>query len=799
MNIEIDRIKMRASLVILATFTISVAFAADSEKDSGMNCDIFNTDEILDESTLDIKILQDWHPVKSTVSTRQKLIEIKVAEWWPGQDYRIPVRMIVPLEGKAKGFSITGANEYEPLMKDSQLTDLQARLLANGVGIVKTHVKRVAKIPGKQGQLEEMEKLFMEERNPRYTQLWIWSMTLMRATTAAYAETDHFEKGKVAGSGSSKNGISPAVALINDERFTATCSNHAFAYYSPARGADSEVMAKAEEANKAFFEAVEAGDIDLDEERAVLFQRVMVGKADGYQDISQDTRRRFADCFWPSVCVTENWDRLMERGVDILFTPGTHDYVAYDIVWGAQNHPQLPVYYNPGGGHSQTPHGAAAKDNQNTEAFLWYHFFGGDPLLKPPTSSHKVDKNKLRVSVSFNEGPQPISGRIWWIYDRAPAGSAPFLHVQIPEDQWMDMECDAKTGAWTAAIPLEDGFERIDFFSNHGHMTNGYKQYLSSPYTRVELSPSHAQAQQPSEEQLAQILKRFPEADTDKDGKLTTEEIEAVRQQFRQSRQRNTRPAAAAQPTQAGDAKLTEALAGINARFKNVEVELFEWPSELHEKLGKMKKVAFVARPVERIAGKLPLIISLHGGAQRWWNKSLQEQIAISAEVGKPRGYDLAELAGKGMILLEPNTAGLWDADSLDTMLDYVLENFPEIDKDRVYVMGYSMGGKGTWVWINESADRFAAAAPCGFSGGSDTDDVKKLAKLPIWGMAGGDDGDRTTGVKKMVERLKAAGNVNVKHTEIEGGDHRAGGLAVFSSVELVDWMLGFKRPRTTE
>ena len=60
---------------------------------------------------------------------------------------------------------------------------------------------------------------------------------------------------------------------------------------------------------------------------------------------------------------------------------------------------------------------------------------------------------------------------------------------------------------------------------------------------------SNAQAQQPSEEQLAQALKRFPEADTDKDGKLTTEEI----QQFRQSRQRNRRPAAAAQPTQASD------------------------------------------------------------------------------------------------------------------------------------------------------------------------------------------------------------------------------------------------------
>ena len=784
---------------------------------------LFSAEEILDESTLDIKILQDWHVDEATGSTRQKLIEINVAEWWPGQDYRIPVRMIVPLEGKAKGFSITGANPYEGLMEDTRPTDFQAKLLAGGVGVVKTHVKAFRQIPGKKGLEQKMMREFMKDMNPRYTIVWIWSMTLMRATTAAYAETDYFEKGKVAGSGSSKNGISPAVALINDERFTATCSDHAFAYYSPTRRADREEMAKANAANKAFFEAVKAGDIELEQQRGKIYQRVMVGSESSMDKMalktgrSMDEMQTFADRLWSSVCVAENWDRLMERGVDILFQPGTHDYVAYDILWGAQNHPQVPVYYQPNGGHSQTPHVAAAKDEQNRDAFLWNHFFGGDSLLSPPASSHEINKDKLRVRVSFDEGPQPTSGRIWWMYDRAPAGSAPFLHIPIPEDQWADMERDPKTGSWTVTIPLKEGASRIDFFSNHGHMANGYQQYHSSPYTRVELSaeaysktqrkpaaaPStNAQAQQPSEEQLARILKRFPEADTDKDGKLTTEEIEAVRQQFRQSRQRNTRPAAAAQPTQDGDAKLTETLAGMNARFKNIELELLEWPGELHEKLGKMKKVAFVARPVEKIAGKLPLLISLHGGGPRWWDLSLQEQLAISAPGGpfekkrgfkKLRGYDLAELAGKGMILLEPNTAGLWDADSLDTMLDYVLENFPEIDKDRVYVMGYSMGGKGTWVWINESADRFAAAAPCGFTIGGSSGDVKKLAKLPIWGMAGGDDGKNTTGVRKMVERLKAAGNVNVKHTEFEGADHSAG-TAVFSSVELVEWMLGFSK-----
>lgn len=301
---------------------------------------------------------------------------------------------------------------------------------------------------------------------------------------------------------------------------------------------------------------------------------------------------------------------------------------------------------------------------------------------------------------------------------------------------------------------------------------------------------SNAQAQQLSEEQRAQTFKRFPEADTNKDGKLTTEEI----QQFRQSRQRNRRQAAAAQATQAKDTDLNETLAEMNAQFKHVEVELLEWPGELHAKLGKMTKLAFVTRPVEKMEGKLPLLINLHGGGQRWFDMNLQEQLEIAARLGMKRGYDMAELSGKELIALDPNSSERWVPDSLDTMLDYVLETFPEIDKDRVYVMGYSAGGGATWRWINQSPDRFAAAAPCGFTGGSAQDDAKKLVNLPIWGMAGGEDGKNPAGVRKMVERLRDAGNVNVKHTEFEGADHREGGKAVFSTVELVDWMLGFSK-----
>ena len=198
-------------------------------------------------------------------------------------------------------------------------------------------------------------------------------------------------------------------------------------------------------------------------------------------------------------------------------------------------------------------------------------------------------------------------------------------------------------------------------------------------------------AQQSSEEQLAQALKRFPQADTNKDGKLTLEEI----QQFRQSRQRNRRPATAVQPTQAGDAKLTETLAGLNAQFKNVEVELLEWPAELHSKFGKMTKLAFVTRPVEKVEGKLPLLINLHGGGQRWFDMNLQEQLEVAARLGMKRGYDMAELSGKGLMALDPNTAERWVPDSLDTMLDYVLETFPEVDELLLVVLRVCDGLRG--------------------------------------------------------------------------------------------------------
>ncbi len=242
--------------------------------------------------------------------------------------------------------------------------------------------------------------------------------------------------------------------------------------------------------------------------------------------------------------------------------------------------------------------------------------------------------------------------------------------------------------------------------------------------------------------------------------------------------------------TRAEAPKIETTLAKINASFKNMEVKLVEWPDELHTQLGDLKKIAFMAYPAKRSPGKLPLLISLHGGGGK--TATVERQLERSARV---KGLPLAEAAAKNLVLLEPNSAGSFDPTTLNKMLDYVLKTHDEIDQNRVYVMGHSMGGSGTWRWINASPERFAAAAPCGFSGG-DEGTPSRLIGLPIWMMVGGADGANTPAVTKRVERLKEAGHPRAKLTVFSKANHSTANAAVFSSVELVDWMLALSRQR---
>jgi predicted esterase len=92
------------------------------------------------------------------------------------------------------------------------------------------------------------------------------------------------------------------------------------------------------------------------------------------------------------------------------------------------------------------------------------------------------------------------------------------------------------------------------------------------------------------------------------------------------------------------------------------------------------------------------------------------------------------------------------------------------IDPGRIYLMGHSMGGYGTWSIAMSHPDVFAALGP--ISGGGNPAGMVKIAQIPEYVVHG--DDDRTVAItqsRAMVEAGKKAG-ANIVYVEVPGGSH---------------------------
>ncbi len=453
--------------------------------------------EIRDSSTLEVQVIQDWHLVEGKVPTRQKYMTIRVGEFWPGREYRAPVRLIVPADRKAKGIHLTGGHSFKRIQTERPLRPIEGLLIEGGVGLVYTVVQNL----NQSGQAElskEIEDRFLETLDPRSSvQTWGWPASLSRAITAAYAETEYFVPAKVAMSGGSKNGASPSMALIHDDRLTAVHATVSPIWASPLRLCDEMAWSNLQEADLAY---VKAHGLDKPQQDKIfkhafrggyfgpVYNAAALSKGRSWNDL-----KTFAHGMADAVFISRNLETLNARGVDLYFAPGTHDFVCYDIQWGGKHHPDIPVYFKTNLGHGKNKvHPALETDEANLPAFLLQHFFEVEGrLLNPPKVTHKLTGNTLKVTVRFDSDNPAESGRIWWMFDRGTDGSAAYLHELFPDDQWLEMTAGKKMGIWKSEIPLTSSAKTIDFFSNHrktiSYKGEDYPSYLSSPYSRISL------------------------------------------------------------------------------------------------------------------------------------------------------------------------------------------------------------------------------------------------------------------------------------------------------------------------
>jgi predicted peptidase len=88
----------------------------------------------------------------------------------------------------------------------------------------------------------------------------------------------------------------------------------------------------------------------------------------------------------------------------------------------------------------------------------------------------------------------------------------------------------------------------------------------------------------------------------------------------------------------------------------------------------------------------------------------------------------------------------------------------------RIYLMGHSMGGIGTWALAAKYPDLWAALGPISGTGNPAT--VEKMRAIPEIVVHGdADDVVPVTGTRAMVAEMKKLG-VEVKYIEVPGGNH---------------------------
>jgi poly(3-hydroxybutyrate) depolymerase len=179
-------------------------------------------------------------------------------------------------------------------------------------------------------------------------------------------------------------------------------------------------------------------------------------------------------------------------------------------------------------------------------------------------------------------------------------------------------------------------------------------------------------------------------------------------------------------------------------------------------------------------AKAFPLIVALHGlgGTEDAFFENYDRKLPPLAEqhgyiVAAPLGYRVDGSYGWGLGTppADPNVRRMQDFSEQDVM--QVLRRVRllyKIDESRIYLLGHSMGGIGTWKVAPKYPDIWAAIAP--FSGSGAPAALEKIRNVPEIIVHG--DADPTVSVagsRAMVAKLKELGT-EFKYIEVPGGLH---------------------------
>lgn len=189
--------------------------------------------------------------------------------------------------------------------------------------------------------------------------------------------------------------------------------------------------------------------------------------------------------------------------------------------------------------------------------------------------------------------------------------------------------------------------------------------------------------------------------------------------------------------------------------------------------------------PRSGVTENAPMVLFLHGAGERGDDNWQQLRIGLDVALA----WDESPL--HDAVIIAPQVAledkwvrvdwekGNYDMDTIEESpwIHYSVELIQKkcaefgCDPKRLYIMGISMGGFGTWYTLAKYPEIFAAGFPC--CGAGDPKKVDILKEIPIYTFHGEvDDVVPVSGTREMVAAIRAAGGTMISYKEYPGVNH---------------------------
>jgi len=236
-------------------------------------------------------------------------------------------------------------------------------------------------------------------------------------------------------------------------------------------------------------------------------------------------------------------------------------------------------------------------------------------------------------------------------------------------------------------------------------------------------------------------------------------------------------------------------LCGVPALYAEVDPEEFERRT-FTDSVGNTLPYRLFVPSTYDSALSWPIVVFLHGGGSRGTDNEQQLELIGATIWAEPENQDR-----NPTFVLAPQSPTGWVGYDLEiptgsmlTVLEILdaLEQEFNIDRNREYLTGYSMGGRGTWGALTAAPNRFAAAAP--MAGRTVPSRAHLFAHVPIWVWHGAVD--QTIPVeysRLMVQALRDLGS-GPRFTEYRDQGHGIMPEA-YPTPLLHDWLFAQRLP----